>query len=384
MTFSDDTISEDLHDLYENAPVGYLSLGADGKIVKLNTTFATWLGRDANALIGKRFRDLLNVAGSVFYETHFAPLLRMQGHFEEVALVLVTASGVPLPVLVNAVERRDDHGAVLFTRIAIFPARQRRKFERELVDAQAGEREARRMLVELNSDLEKRIRIEEEVASFREQFIAVLGHDMRNPVAAVEAGTNMLLAKGWTDRSETILRLMLNSTARMYGLIDNVLDLARARLGDGIPLQIEVDRRLQPTLEQVVNEIRAANPERVVEASYRLDDSVPVDHLRLAQMLSNLLGNAMTHGAADHPVTVTCLMGDGRLEIAVTNAGAPISDEIVEHLFKPFRRGDVRSNAEGLGLGLYIASQIAEAHGGRIAVVSDEIQTRFTFAMPAQ
>ena len=96
--------AESLEDLYENAPCGYLSLRPDGRIVKVNLTFAKWIGFSPAELVGKRLHDLLNIAGRIFYETHFAPLLRMQGFFNEVALDLVTREGSRLPVLVNAAE----------------------------------------------------------------------------------------------------------------------------------------------------------------------------------------------------------------------------------------------------------------------------------------
>ena len=163
---------EDLNDLYENAPCGYLSLNPQGLIVKSNATLSSWLGFPTDQLVGKRLRDLLNVAGSIFYETHFAPLLRMQGFFNEVALDLVTADGGLLPVLANAVEKRDAVGALVFTRVTLFQATKRRRYERELVDAQEAERK---------------------LGKLRDQFIAVLGHDLRNPVAALNAGVQMLL-----------------------------------------------------------------------------------------------------------------------------------------------------------------------------------------------
>src|SRR3982750_174794 len=97
---------EDLEDLYENAPCGYLSLRPDGTIAKPNATLSAWIGFTSQELASKRFLDLLNIAGRIFYETHFAPLLRMQGFFNEVALDLIREGGRPLPVLVNAVERR--------------------------------------------------------------------------------------------------------------------------------------------------------------------------------------------------------------------------------------------------------------------------------------
>ena len=131
------SLAEDLEDLYENAPCGYFSLSPDGLIVKVNQTFCEWTGFSKDQLLGRRLRDLLNVGGRIFYETHFAPLLRMQGFFNEVALDVMTAAGDRLPVLANAKERRAANGDLLFTRVTIFLAAERRRYERGLVDARA-------------------------------------------------------------------------------------------------------------------------------------------------------------------------------------------------------------------------------------------------------
>jgi sigma-B regulation protein RsbU (phosphoserine phosphatase) len=138
-------------------------------------------------------------------------------------------------------------------------------------------------------------------------------------------------------------------------------------------------------LEQVVDEIRTAHPERVIETDINIPRSIKVDHQRVAQMFSNLLGNAVAHGAEKGAIRIVAsLQSNGELELSVANPGEPIPEEMVQHLFKAFHRGQVRHNAEGLGLGLYIASQIAEAHGGRIDVRSDTQETRFTFRMPVE
>jgi signal transduction histidine kinase len=232
------------------------------------------------------------------------------------------------------------------------------------------------------SAAEARFLEERTVSDTREQFIAVLGHDLRNPLAAVGAGVRMLLRDGWTDNSPRILQLAQSSIARMNGLVDNVMDLARARLGGGIILNIEDDKPLEPTLRQVIDEMRASSPERSFDVRMSIEEPVRADHQRLAQMFSNLLGNALAHGAEDSPIRIDAAGAGGGLELSVANAGEPISPEMMPNLFKPFYRGDVRQNQQGLGLGLFIASQIAEAHGGRIEVSSNDTETRFTFRIP--
>jgi phosphoserine phosphatase RsbU/P len=109
---------------------------------------------------------------------------------------------------------------------------------------------------------------------------------------------------------------------------------------------------------------------------------VTCDHARIAQLFSNLLGNALEHGAADAPVEVEASTNSGRLELSLTNGGDPIPPSDVERIFQPFKRDRSRTRREGLGLGLFIAAEIARAHGGSLAVSSTPEQTRFTFVMP--
>ncbi|MBS9721346.1 GAF domain-containing sensor histidine kinase [Tianweitania sp. BSSL-BM11] len=215
----------------------------------------------------------------------------------------------------------------------------------------------------------------------REQFIAVLGHDLRNPLAGIGGGLRMLDGMHTDPKSVRILRLMGESVGRMSGLIDNLMDFARGRLGGGIGLTRSRDERIEPLLAQVVNEIKAGHPSRQIEMRFDLSEAVDVDRSRLAQMFSNLLGNAITHGDVEKPIVIEAKIADGHFNLAVANGGQPIPPKTMERLFQPYHRGD-ETSLQGLGLGLYIASQIADAHGGRIDVASDPDETRFTFRMP--
>ncbi|MDB5377061.1 MAG: histidine kinase [Rubritepida sp.] len=222
---------------------------------------------------------------------------------------------------------------------------------------------------------------ERETAELRDQFIAVLGHDLRNPLAAVSSGTRLLLSREPDEFSVQIIGMMQASVRRMNGLIENVLDFARGRLGGGIALVRRTDEPLAPLLEQVVAEMRAAHPDRAIETGIDLPDRLHCDAQRIAQLFSNLLGNALTHGAEDAPVRAGACVGDGMLQLSVTNAATPIPAEKQARLFQPFFRGGTTEG--GLGLGLYIAAEIARAHDGSIDVRSTPEETVFTFRMPA-
>lgn len=217
-------------------------------------------------------------------------------------------------------------------------------------------------------------------AELREQFIAVLGHDLRNPLASIQAGAH-LVKRGKLDLDE-MLRLTHGSIARMSALIDNILDFARGRLGDGIDLT-QSDVPLEPVLRQVVDELRTASPDREILARIALDGNVRCDPGRIGQLLSNLLGNALTHGAGA-PVEVAAVITDGTFELTVSNSGAPIPAAALPKLFEPFFRGEGRGNEQGLGLGLYICAEIARAHGGTLVATSTPERTTFLFRMPAK
>lgn len=361
--------TEDFQDLFEHAPCGYLSTDKNGRIARANATLARWLEVDAPSLVGKRFSDMLSMGGRIYYETHLAPLLRMQGSFDEIALDLLCPSG-KIPVLVNAVERRDEAGLPLFVRVSVFKAVERRSYERNLLEAK--------------DNAERAIRAEREARELREQFIAVLGHDLRNPLASLASGVRMLTKEPISGRATKILKLMDGSIVRAGTLIENVLDFARSRLGTGIALTIDGDRPLGATIEQVVDELRSVAEDREILTTIYITEAVEADHGRIGQLVSNLLGNAITHGAADEPITVDAQTGGGTFELFVANGGAPIPETAMARLFQPFFRGAVRPSQHGLGLGLHIASEIAKAHGGEIDVASNEEETRFTFRMPCR
>jgi sigma-B regulation protein RsbU (phosphoserine phosphatase) len=358
---------EDFEDLFENAPCGYLLMDSHGAITRLNATLAHWLGVTAAGLVGSRFRDLLTTPGRITYETNLGPLLRLQDGFEEVALDLMSAEGGKLPVLVNAAGRRDADGGLISVRLTIFRAADRRNYERDL---QGREAAAVRNLAD-----------EKTTSELREQFIAVLGHDLRNPLASVLGAARLLRREGQSEKGLKVLDMMEASVDRMAGLIDDVMDFARGRLGSGISLNRKASR-LDAVLGQVAAELETANPSRTIITQIDLPTEISVDEGRIAQLVSNLLGNALTHGDARQAVRLDASIVEGDLVIEVGNAGEPIPEAAMERLFQPFFRGEVRASQQGLGLGLHIASEIAKAHGGTLTVRSDRQETRFTLRAP--
>lgn len=358
---------EAFRDLFDHAPCGYL-LVQDGRIVLANATVAGWLDRDSGDLAGLPLRDILSTAARVIYETNLSPLLQLQGRVEEVSLDLRSSRGHRIPVLLAA-NLFVGPGGEPFVRIALHKAAARRLYERDLIHARRG--------------AEEDLASEQKEGELREQFVAILGHDLRNPLSSIVAASRLLAREPLSASGQQVLGLMQGSTQRMSRLIDNILDFARHRLGGGIGLDFTSDEPLEPLILQVVEELRFSSPDHDVRTTISIHHPVRLDGGRIGQMVSNLVGNALTHGDPLHPVHVVAHTSEGGgLEIWVSNRGAAIPPDVQNRLFDPFVRGSGDTYRHGLGLGLHIASEIAKAHGGVLDVRSTDDETRFTFMMP--
>ncbi|MDP8984576.1 MAG: ATP-binding protein [Pseudomonadota bacterium] len=226
--------------------------------------------------------------------------------------------------------------------------------------------------------------LDERAASeLREQFIAVLGHDLRNPLQAVCAGADQLERK-LTDPvlAGTAGRIKANAR-RMSSLIDDVLDFARGRLGGGIDVELTDVENINAGLMAVIRELQDAQPDSTILSNIGVDRPVRCDLGRIQQVASNLLANALTHTLPHSPIKI-CARSDGTdLVLEVWNAGEPIPRESLGKIFEPFWRHSVAASRHGLGLGLHICSQIVRAHDGQMSVTSTgEAGTQFTARLP--
>jgi len=215
----------------------------------------------------------------------------------------------------------------------------------------------------------------------REQFIAVLGHDLRNPLAALGAGLSLMKRSPSEERANMIMSAMQATIDRMNAMVGNILDFARGRLVGDLPLRLEAALS-DAIVAQIVSELAIAHPERDIELTCQNATPLLCDAQRIGQLASNLIGNALTHGASDDPVFVQSRESGEEFILSVTNSGPAIPEHVLETLFQPFEQGGGDHQSGSLGLGLYIASTIAKAHGGRIDVQSSVGETCFTFRMP--
>lgn len=209
-----------------------------------------------------------------------------------------------------------------------------------------------------------------EIGRLRDQFIAVLGHDLRTPLSAIRMSAELLETKLTEQPTRKLVQAIHSSTQRMGILIENVLDFARGRLGGGIPVSRSKVDHLQSELHRVIDEVRSSHPLVKIEQSLNIPAGIDCDPIRVGQLLSNLLGNAATHGDTAFPILVKVSVDCGNLVISVVNQGVPIDPGRLPLLFQPYTRSEESSIGGGLGLGLYIASEIVRGHGGTIAATS--------------
>ena len=233
-------------------------------------------------------------------------------------------------------------------------------------------------LEEVNKELSE----EKKIGKLRETFIAILGHDLRNPVWTTKMGSDILLQMDLPALAKKQVGIIKSSSLRMQELIDNLLDFAKGELGEGIQLNLNSESdRLKSEIAQIIEEIKTTDEDHQIEFEFSVKQSVTCDINRIGQMFSNLLSNAVKHGNSNEPILVEVSTEKENFVLQVTNSSDTIPAEKMTNLFKPFKGSNSENNQNGLGLGLYIASQIAKAHNGNLTAVSKENQTRFKFEM---
>jgi PAS domain S-box-containing protein len=224
----------------------------------------------------------------------------------------------------------------------------------------------------------------ERIQQFQERFLAILGHDLRNPLASLQMGAGILRQRSTDAASCRILDRMDSSSRRMSRMIEQILDLTRTRLATGL----EVHPRsmdLRDTILSIFEELRSAHPASAIDLRCSpLTGTWDPD--RLEQVFSNLIGNALLYGQTSRPITIEACAEAETVWVEVHNEGNPIPEELQASLFDPFRRGERDSRTpktSGLGLGLYISREIVLAHGGTLELESNSIQgTTFRVVLP--
>ncbi len=494
-----------VEELFEGVPCGIAVTSIRGTFLKVNQTLCNWLGYTSDELVQRRkLQELFTMGGRIFHQTHWLPMLQMQGSISEVKFEVVRKDGTSLPMLLNAVRRRS--GAIDLHEVTLVVSEERNKYETELLLARKRadelhdeQRIARRTVEAAQSRLAQAVRVgalflwdvdvetgqrryqpdvalllghplptevseeafrnaiapedaAQEEASFRaalaepgqvhswthrlngadgiarvvnvsgqavlnddgslfqfvgvlsdvtesvrersraqdralfaEQMMAIVSHDLRNPLSAIVMSAQVIgLGGDLPDIKSRALGRVVNSAQRARRLIDELLDFTMARVGRGLAVtRVPVD--LHALVARIVDELAPAFPGRGLKFASVGTGACSADGDRIAQLAGNLVANAMAYGAVDADVTVTSWLVGDTASITVHNEGTPIPHAVLDTIFEPMVRGvSPDSTTRSVGLGLFIVRAIATAHGGDVRVTSSaEIGTTFEFSFPA-
>jgi PAS domain S-box-containing protein len=389
-------LGESAEDLYESAPCGYLSTLPDGRIVRVNQTFVTWIGYSRERLTGMRFADLLTVPGKIFHETQYAPLLDMQGFANEIAFDLVCGDGKLLPVLANTVQKRGPDGRAILRRTTVFNASDRRRYEHELLEARRRAEKAAAELRELNDTLAERVEAEvaerlraEEALRQAQKMEAVgqltggIAHDFNNLLTII-AGNVELLARHLPEDAQRLRRLAeaANQGARRAAaltqrllafsrrqaldprpidpnkLVASVSDMLRRTLGETVALETVLAGGLWQTTVDA-NQLENA----LVNLAVNARDAMP-DGGRLTIETANAALDEAYVAAVPEPVPA----GQYVL-IAVSDTGTGMDKATAERVFEPFFT--TKEPGRGTGLGLSQVYGFVRQSGGHIRIYSE-------------
>lgn len=355
-----DARSSQVQEALDRLPCGLLRTGADGVVLQVNTTFCQWLGHDRERLVGRRLQDLLTMGGRIFHQTHLAPLMQMQGSVSEVKLDFVRRDGATVPMVLNAQRHETPQAPVID--IAVFVARDRDKYERELVLS-------RQRLEVLVAEAKAHQEAAKDRALFAEQMMGIVSHDLRNPLSTIHMGAQLLTRTETRPHQLSVLARISRATDRAHRLINDLLDFTQARLGKGVAVS---PRPFSPhaLVAEVLDELGQAFPGRAIVHERAGEGDCMADPDRVGQLVGNLVGNAVAYGRAEAPVTVRSEVHAEHFVIAVHNTGAPIPLDAQATLFQPLVRGTEGGATRSVGLGLFIVSEIAKAHGGHVTVSS--------------
>jgi PAS domain S-box-containing protein len=362
-------LEQSTEELYEHGPCGYLALLPNGEIVKANHTFLSWTGYHLDDVMGKTLQSLLTVPGKIYYDTHYRPLLTMQGFVNELALDLVHDNGSTLPILLNSTLKRDAAGEPRLVLAAVFDATERRAYERELLKARKEAERASRIKADL---------------------LSMVSHDIRTPVSAIVTGLQLLEHIESTPQQQKPLRIMKSASQTLLNLLNDVLDFSKIEAG-----RVELDERpfdIRRSLETHIMTLSPGAEEKKLRLTLEVDNTVPSrvvgDEVKIGQVIGNLLTNAIKfteEGQVDLRVTRKKAYSDRVwLEFAVSDTGIGIAKDRIPYIFDEFTQAseDTSRKFGGTGLGLAICKKLVGLYQSDISVESEPGRgSRFSFEL---
>jgi PAS domain S-box-containing protein len=374
----------DFKTLYNHAPCGYLFTMQDGTLIDVNDTFLAFTGYSREEIIeNKRFEDFLSIGGKIYYETHFAPLLHMQGEVSQINFDFIRKDETRFPVLINAIKQSVNEKQHNYIQFIVLDITQRKQYEMELMNAKRKSEELLTQLSKLNKELTSNIQVIaeqsqqlEKLNATKDKFFSIVAHDLRSPLSSLKMFSSLLIDDFDSLNKEDILTMskeLSDSVDSTIKMADNLITWAMVQMGDSQFNEETI--KVKDITSNIFDVYQNVALEKGINVSFSVDDSLNIigDKNQIEFVIRNLVNNAIKFTHKNGFVSLTAKsLPDGLVKISVSDSGVGISDEYKRELFSISKKQSTNGTAgeKGTGLGLMLSYEFMKLNGGQIEIES--------------
>ncbi len=374
----------DFKTLYHHAPCGYLYTMEDGTLIDVNNTFLAFTGYSREEIIeNKRIEDFLSIGGKIYYETHFAPLLHMQGEVSQISIDFIRKDETRFPVLINAIKQSANEKQHNYIQFIVLDITQRKQYEMELMNAKRKSEELLTQLSKVNKELTSNIQVIaeqshqlEKLNATKDKFFSIVAHDLKSPLNALKSFSKLLIDHFDNLNKDQILTMskqLSDSVDSTIKMADNLITWAKVQMGD---YQFNEETiKVKDISSNIFDVYQKVALEKGINVSFSVDDSLTIigDKNQIEFVIRNLVNNAIKFTHKNGFVSLTAKsLPDGLVKISVSDSGVGISDKIKSKLFSISKKQSTNGTdgEKGTGLGLMLSYEFMKLNGGQIDIES--------------
>lgn len=374
----------DFKTLYHHAPCGFLYTMEDGTLIDVNNTFLAFTGYSREEIIeNKRIEDFLSIGGKIYYETHFAPLLHMQGEVSQISIDFIRKDETRFPVLINAIKQSANEKQHNYIQFIVLDITQRKQYEMELMNAKRKSEELLTQLSKVNKELTSNIQVIaeqsnqlEKLNATKDKFFSIVAHDLKSPLNALKSFSKLLIDHFDNLNKDQILTMskqLSNSVDSTIKMADNLITWAKVQMGD---YQFNEETiKVKDISSNIFDVYQKVALEKGINVSFSVDDSLTIigDKNQIEFVIRNLVNNAIKFTHKNGFVSLTAKsLPDGLVKISVSDSGVGISDKIKSKLFSISKKQSTNGTdgEKGTGLGLMLSYEFMKLNGGQIDIES--------------
>jgi PAS domain S-box-containing protein len=374
----------DYKTLYHHAPCGYLYTMEDGTLIDVNDTFLAFTGYSRKEIIeNKRFEDFLSIGGKIYYETHFAPLLNMQGEVSQINFDFIRKDETRFPVLINAIKQSANEKHHNYIQFIVLDITQRKQYEIELMNAKRNSEELLKQLSNVNKELTSNIQVIaeqsqelEKLNATKDKFFSIVAHDLKSPLIYLKGFSSLLIDHFDHLNKDEILTMskqLRDSVDNTIKMADNLITWALLQMKDSQFNEETI--KVKDITSNIFDVYQKVALEKGINVSFSVDDSLTIigDKNQIEFVIRNLVNNAIKFTYKNGFVSLMAKsLPDGLVQISVSDSGVGISDKIKRKLFSISKKQSTNGTdgEKGTGLGLMLSYEFMKLNGGQIDIES--------------